>query len=87
MPDHVHLVVRLAASVSQSELMGQVKGATSHLVNHQIAPGSFFRWQGGYGSFSFSHGQLKRVIAYVENQEEHHRGGKTHEVLEPTDDD
>jgi REP-associated tyrosine transposase len=32
-----------------------------------------FGWQGGYGAFSVSQSQLKQVIRYIEQQEEHHR--------------
>ena len=29
-------------------------------------------WQEGFGAFTYSHSQLKDVISYIENQEEHH---------------
>jgi putative transposase len=32
-----------------------------------------FHWQGGYGAFSVSQSNLKEVIRYIENQEEHHK--------------
>ena len=32
-----------------------------------------FEWQEGYGAFSVSHSQLKKTIAYINNQKEHHR--------------
>ena len=32
-----------------------------------------FAWQRGYGAFSVSESVLEQVVAYVENQEEHHR--------------
>jgi hypothetical protein len=32
-----------------------------------------FEWQEGYGAFSYSKSQIKNVIAYIENQEEHHK--------------
>jgi len=37
MPDHVHLLVRLPPTVSLSEFIGRVKGATSFRVNREIA--------------------------------------------------
>ncbi len=80
--DHVHLVVELAGPVSQAHLAKEVKGVTSHLMTHTIAPELFFRWQGSYGSFSFAPGDLKRIIRYVENQENHHKGGTTVDFLE-----
>jgi hypothetical protein len=67
-------VVRLAGPVSQSLLAKEVKGASSHLVTHRLAPDAFFRWQGAYASFSFSKSALDKVVHYVERQEEHHGG-------------
>jgi REP element-mobilizing transposase RayT len=73
--DHVHLLVRMPAKLSVAELVKQVKGATSHLVNQRLKIP--FKWQGGYGAFSVSHAVLPRVRAYVLNQEDHHRYGTT----------
>ena len=38
---------------SVAELVKQVKGASSHLVNHRLKIP--FKWQGGYGAFTVSH--------------------------------
>jgi putative transposase len=73
--DHVHLLVRIPAKLSVAELVKQVKGATSHLVNQRLKIP--FKWQGGYGAFSVSHAVLPRVRAYVLNQEKHHEYGTT----------
>ena len=73
MPDHVHLLVRLPTTVTVSTIAKQVKGASSHLITHQIAPGEWFKWQGGYGAFAVSKNDLPRVQAYIANQEQHHR--------------
>ena len=32
-----------------------------------------FEWQEGYGAFSYSKSQVSKVIAYIQNQETHHR--------------
>ena len=32
-----------------------------------------FYWQEGYGAFSYSHSALDSVIAYINNQKEHHK--------------
>ncbi len=34
---------------------------------------SVFRWQEGYGAFSYTWLQVKAVATYIENQEQHHR--------------
>ncbi|MEI9909386.1 MAG: hypothetical protein WDO71_06815 [Bacteroidota bacterium] len=32
-----------------------------------------FRWQEGYGAFSYSKSQIPQVATYIENQEAHHK--------------
>jgi len=32
-----------------------------------------FEWQEGYGAFSVSASQVPKMIAYINNQKEHHR--------------
>jgi REP element-mobilizing transposase RayT len=85
--DHVHLAVQLAATVSVAALAKEVKGASSHLVTHEIAPDAFFRWQGSYGAFSFAPGDLPRIVRYIENQGKRHNGGKLIDFLERTQDE
>ncbi|HEX8906770.1 MAG TPA: IS200/IS605 family transposase [Longimicrobiaceae bacterium] len=71
--DHVHLLVRIPARVSVADLVKQVKGATSHLINQRLKVP--FKWQGGYGAFSVSKAVLPRVRDYVLNQQQHHEYG------------
>ena len=58
MPDHVHLLVRLPPSVSVSDFIGQVKGATSHRVNEEIKPECRLMWQEGYGVLTLRKDEL-----------------------------
>lgn len=71
--DHVHLFVRLPTTVSVATLVKQVKGASSHLVTHELIHENGFRWQGAYGAFSVSRSDLPRICDYIARQEEHHR--------------
>ena len=84
MEDHVHLLVRAPASIAPSELVKQLKGASSFLVNSASRPVQVFRWQGGYGAFSVSRQHVARIRGYVLNQEQHHRTGRVASFLEPT---
>ncbi|HEX5506664.1 MAG TPA: IS200/IS605 family transposase [Thermomicrobiales bacterium] len=81
--DHVHLLVELPATVSLAELVGQVKGASAHLVTHQLTPGEFFKWQGAYAAFSVSPTAVTRVRDYIVSQREHHATGSTLAEWEP----
>ncbi len=73
MPEHVHLLVRIPTTVTVATIAKQVKGPSSHLITHQIAPGAWFKWQGGYGAFAVSRNDVPRVQAYICGQEQHHR--------------
>jgi hypothetical protein len=50
-----------------------VKGESSEWINKEKFTPAVFRWQEGYGAFSYSRSQVKAVAEYIENQEEHHR--------------
>jgi putative transposase len=70
--DHVHLLVRLAASESVSKVVKEVKGASSHLMTHVLQPDIFFKWQGSYGAFTVSSEAVPGVRQYILSQKEHH---------------
>lgn len=80
--DHVHLLVRLHPAVSVADLVKDVKGASSHLVNHVIQPGGNFRWQGAYGAFTLRRDEVDRVKAYIDHQAEHHANRRLDSPLE-----
>ena len=82
--DHVHVLVDLAPTASISDLVKQMKGASSRLVNAEIRPGEFFKWQGSYGAFTVAEPDIRRVRNYIRRQEEHHRAGRLSPLLERT---
>jgi putative transposase len=73
MPDHLHMLIGFRPDQSLSDLMRIVKGDSSEWINKQGFIRTHFRWQEGFGAFSYARSQLKTVIRYIENQEEHHR--------------
>jgi REP element-mobilizing transposase RayT len=87
MTDHVHLLVRMPATLSVADLIKQVKGSSSHLATHEAEADDAFRWQGSYGAFTISKSHVERIKGYILRQEEHHRAGTTHKDLEETWDD
>ncbi len=80
-PTHVHLVVQLEPFVLVSTFIGELKGGSSHRINHQFGNDTL-KWQRGYGVVSFAHKHLDSVIRYVQNQKEHHAKRTTNEILE-----
>lgn len=73
MPDHLHMLFGFRPTQSLSDLMRIVKGDSSEWINQQKLTPVVFRWQEGYGAFSYSKSQLSQVATYIEQQEEHHR--------------
>jgi putative transposase len=82
--DHVHVLVRCSPAVSVSNLVKQIKGTSSRIVQREIRPDDFFKWQGSYGAFSIAHNQIEPVRRYIRRQKEHHRTGRLNATLERT---
>jgi putative transposase len=75
--DHVHFLVRIPLTTSIADLAHDVKGASSHLVTHKLAPELGFKWQGSYGAFSVSGYHVHKVANYIRNQAAHHAENTT----------
>jgi len=69
--DHVHLLVGLSRTISLAELVKQVKTSSTKIIREK-GHGDF-GWQTGYGAFSVSESNKNAVIAYIVDQEIHHR--------------
>ena len=73
--DHIHLLVGAPATLAPAEIMKNVKGATSHLINHAFGLAELFRWQGAYGVFAVSAERVLLVERYVLQQRARHANG------------
>ncbi|XZE21921.1 IS200/IS605 family transposase [Pirellulaceae bacterium SH449] len=73
MPDHVHCFFGMRPSQSLSDLMQAIKGDSSQWINRKGWIRAHFKWQEGFGAFSYSRSQVPSVVKYIENQKEHHR--------------
>ncbi len=71
--DHVHILCRLAKVSSISHLLQELKRESSKFVKGLAPAFKGFYWQSGYGAFSVSPSELGDLIAYIENQEQHHK--------------
>lgn len=71
--DHVHIVPTLPRTVSQAQLIEEIKKTSSKWIKGREPRYRGFFWQRGYGAFSVSSSQLAAVLKYVDAQEEHHR--------------
>jgi putative transposase len=71
-PDHIHVLIGLDPSLAISDLVRDIKSDSSEWINKKRWVKGKFRWQAGYGAFSYSRSQLDRVAKYVINQPAHH---------------
>lgn len=73
--DHMHLAVSIPPKVAPAKFIGDVKGNSSHYINHVIKPDFEFHWQDEYGVLSFGEKNLSAVVRYIHNQKQHHADG------------
>jgi putative transposase len=72
MPDHTHMLVGLRPSLAVSDLVRDVKNASTNFINSKSWVMGRFSWQEGFGAFSYGHSQLTKIINYIADQERHH---------------
>ncbi len=83
--NHVHLAISIAPTVTISDLVGELKGASSFEINHSNPTrDKLLQWQTGYGVVSFGTKDLPWVIDYIRNQRQHHAKQTCHARLERT---
>ena len=70
--DHAHALIVLPATIPIARAMQLIKGGSSAFV-HETFPNCEFDWQEGYGAFSVSRSAVLTTIAYIRNQEAHHK--------------
>lgn len=73
MPDHIHFFIGMKPSCYLSDLVREVKKSSNTFIKEKGFSKYKFEWQEGYGAFSYAHSALDNVIAYVNNQKEHHK--------------
>lgn len=73
MPDHIHIFIGMKPNCCLSDLVREVKKSSGTFIKDNQFSASPFKWQEGFGAFSYSHSQLTNVIRYIENQKEHHK--------------
>jgi REP element-mobilizing transposase RayT len=72
MPDHIHILIGLKPSIALSDLVRDIKNASSNFINRKRWVSGRFAWQEGFGAFSYGHSQLSQIIRYIRDQDKHH---------------
>jgi putative transposase len=83
---HVHLALSIEPFVTISDLVQELKGASSFAVSKRLGPKAL-EWQRGYGVVSFGRRNLPWVLDYIHRQREHHGSGRLEARLEACDAD
>jgi REP element-mobilizing transposase RayT len=73
MSDHVHLLVKLPATIAFADFLRTIKANSSGWVRKRPDFPTGFAWQVGYAAFTVSESQAEFVRRYIQNQERHHR--------------
>lgn len=71
--DHIHLLLAIPSTMGVSKAIQLIKGGSSKWIHDTFPAHRHFAWQEGYGAFSIGISQLKATVAYIENQDEHHK--------------
>ena len=69
--DHIHILAGLSPSLAVSNVIRDVKAASSKWMKEEVHVNSF-EWQKGFGAFTVSYDRVEAIRQYIRNQEEHH---------------
>lgn len=70
--DHIHLLGRMARTITQADWVKELKRVSTIWVKGKHDDLATFAWQKGYGCFSVSQSNVRRVTDYIAKQDEHH---------------
>lgn len=71
--DHVHIFCSLHRTISQSDLVKEIKTNSSIWMKTKGQKYQDFYWQDGYGIFSVNQINSTGLIRYIKNQKAHHQ--------------
>lgn len=74
MPDHVHLLVQLPATVAIADFVRDLKTSTNvYLKENKDSFPKFDGWARSYCALTYSYNEKDTIINYIKNQKEHHK--------------
>ena len=71
--DHIHILTSIHSTVCLANLIRDMKTGSGYWIKQENIFPQFPGWQNEYGAFTKSYSQRDSVIAYIRNQEEHHK--------------
>jgi len=73
MPDHIHIFIGMKPNCCLSDLVRDIKKSSNSFINEKQFTNVPFRWQEGFGAFSYSYSQIDTIVNYIKNQKSHHQ--------------
>ncbi len=67
------MLISLHPTIALSDLIRDMKTASTTWMRGEMGFHEFPGWQVGYGAFTKSHAEKETVIQYIKNQQEHHK--------------
>ncbi|MEP1085322.1 MAG: IS200/IS605 family transposase [Algoriphagus sp.] len=71
--DHLHILTHIHPTIAIASLVKDIKLACDDFIDREEIFPKFKGWQDGYGAFTESIKSKDVLIAYIKNQETHHR--------------
>ena len=71
--DHVHLAAVLHPTTALADALRDIKSSSSRWIHEEFPDLRGFGWQDGYAAFTVSRSVFPDVVAYIRNQEAHHK--------------
>ena len=70
--DHLHILFSVHPTQALSNIVKEIKTASSAWIKGQKIFPHFTFWQEGYGAFTVAAEDRPALISYIQNQEQHH---------------
>ena len=70
---HIHLLISQSKNIALSDLLRELKKASSLWIKTKNKDFKSFQWQAGFGAFSIGQSQIETVKSYIEKQKDHHK--------------
>ncbi len=71
--DHLHILTHIHPTIAPSNLIKDIKLASSSFIKSEKLFPQFNGWQDGYAAFTETIKARERLMRYIKNQEEHHK--------------
>ena len=73
MPDHIHILTDIPATLSPAKFIQKIKQESSYIVAQAVEFPLWDGWENGYAAFSYSVSEIETIKSYIANQKEHHK--------------